>query len=404
MPKLSIRDLELADKRVLIRVDYNVPMKDGKVTDDTRIRETLKTLEYLLLLRALRSLLVAHLGRPKGKPVESMSLRPVARRLRVLLDQVFNESENVAFSPDCVGEIAKEMARELESGQTLLLENLRFHPEEEANDPRLRRPARRALRPLRGRRLRQRAPRPRLHRGHHPLRGAIGRRPADGEGVELPGQGAHRAGPAIRRHHRRIEDLGQDRRDRQPAGQGRHAADRRRHGLHLSRRAGPEHRQVADRGRQDRRRQARRWRRPRPGASSCCCPSTMCWPTSSPPTPRRRSSVARERSPPTGWGWTSAQRRSISLPRRSPTRAPFCGTGRWASSSLRRSRTERMRLQNWWRPTATPPASWAAEIRSPRSSRPELRTRSPTSPPAAAPSLEFLEGKTLPGVAALTDK
>ena len=171
MPKLSIRDLELADKRVLIRVDFNVPLKDGVITDDTRIRETLPTLEYALRHKA-KVILCSHLGRPKGKPVESMSLRPVATRLRVLLDQVFNESENVAFSPDCVGEIAKEMARELESGQTLLLENLRFHPEEEANDPALRQAARRAVRRLRQRRLRQRAPRPRLHRGHHPLRRA----------------------------------------------------------------------------------------------------------------------------------------------------------------------------------------------------------------------------------------
>jgi len=135
MPKLSIRDLDLADKRVLIRVDFNVPLKDGAITDDTRIRETLPTLEYALRHKA-KVILCSHLGRPKGKPVESMSLRPIAIRLRLLLDQVFNESENVAFSPDCVGEIAKEMARELESGQTLLLENLRFHPQEEANDPR----------------------------------------------------------------------------------------------------------------------------------------------------------------------------------------------------------------------------------------------------------------------------
>ncbi len=134
MSKLSIRDLDLADKRVLIRVDFNVPLKDGAITDDTRIRETLPTIEYALRHKA-KVILCSHLGRPKGKPVESMSLRPVATRLRVLLDQVFNEAENVAFSPDCVGEVAREMARELESGQTLLLENLRFHPEEEANDP-----------------------------------------------------------------------------------------------------------------------------------------------------------------------------------------------------------------------------------------------------------------------------
>jgi phosphoglycerate kinase len=134
MAKLSIRDLDLTNKRVLIRVDFNVPLKDGVITDDTRIRETLPTIEYALRHKA-KLILCSHLGRPKGKPVESMSLRPLVARLRILLDHVLTNSENVAFSPDCVGDIAMEMSRQLESGQTLLLENLRFHPEEEANDP-----------------------------------------------------------------------------------------------------------------------------------------------------------------------------------------------------------------------------------------------------------------------------
>ncbi len=134
MSKLSIRDLDLTDKRVLIRVDFNVPLADGIITDDTRIRETLPTIEYALRRRA-KVILCSHLGRPKGKPVESMSLRPLVDRLRELLDHVISEDENVAFSPDCVGEIATEMAMNLESGQPLLLENLRFHAEEEANNP-----------------------------------------------------------------------------------------------------------------------------------------------------------------------------------------------------------------------------------------------------------------------------
>jgi phosphoglycerate kinase len=134
MPKLSIRDLDLAHKRVLIRVDFNVPLKDGVISDDTRIRETLPTIEYALRHKA-KLILCSHLGRPKGKPVESMSLRPIVARLRILLDHILSPAENVAFSPDCVGEIALEMSRQLESGQTLLLENLRFHPEEEANAP-----------------------------------------------------------------------------------------------------------------------------------------------------------------------------------------------------------------------------------------------------------------------------
>ena len=134
MPKLSVTDLDLAHKRVFIRVDFNVPLKDGLITDDTRIRETLPTLEYALRHKA-KVILGAHLGRPKGKPEPSMSLRPVATRLRELLDHVMGPQENVAFAPDCVGEIAEELAKNLESGQTLLLENLRFHEGEEKNDP-----------------------------------------------------------------------------------------------------------------------------------------------------------------------------------------------------------------------------------------------------------------------------
>ena len=134
MAKLSIRDLDLHGKRVFLRVDFNVPLQDGVITDDTRIRETVPTIEYALR-RGAKLILAAHLGRPKGKPVAAMSLRPVVDRLRTLLDHVLGPSENVAFSPDCVGEIAQEMASKLENGQPLLLENLRFHAGEEANDP-----------------------------------------------------------------------------------------------------------------------------------------------------------------------------------------------------------------------------------------------------------------------------
>src|ERR1700740_692252 len=135
MNKLTIRDVDLAHKHVFMRVDFNVPLSDdgSEITDDTRIRETLPTLEYALRHKA-KLILASHLGRPKGKVNPKYSLRPVVDRLRVLLDQHLGESVNVAFSPDCVGELATELSRQLESGQVLLLENLRFHAEEEANE------------------------------------------------------------------------------------------------------------------------------------------------------------------------------------------------------------------------------------------------------------------------------
>jgi phosphoglycerate kinase len=132
--KLSIRDLDLHGKRVFIRVDFNVPLtEDGLVGDDTRIRETLPTIEYALKQKA-RVILASHLGRPKGKPDPRYSLKRVAERLRMLLDKDMNPDENVGFCPDCVGPEAEEMSRQLEAGQALLLENLRFHAEEEKND------------------------------------------------------------------------------------------------------------------------------------------------------------------------------------------------------------------------------------------------------------------------------
>lgn len=126
--KKTVRDLEPTGKRVLVRVDFNVPIKDGEVGDDTRIAAAMPTLRYLLEKRA-RLILMSHLGRPKGGPESKYSLRPVAKRLERLLRQP------VVFANDCVGPEVVALANGLADGQVLLLENLRFHPEEEANDP-----------------------------------------------------------------------------------------------------------------------------------------------------------------------------------------------------------------------------------------------------------------------------
>ncbi len=127
MNKLSIRDLQLGGKRVFIRVDFNVPLDGAKVTDDTRIRETLPTLRFAIE-RGARLVIAAHLGRPKGKVNSKYSLAPVAARLQELL------GKPVAFASDCVGPEAEAKSKALGDGDVLLLENVRFHAEEEAND------------------------------------------------------------------------------------------------------------------------------------------------------------------------------------------------------------------------------------------------------------------------------
>lgn len=127
MKKLSIKDLALSGKRVFIRVDFNVPLEGTRVTDDTRIRETLPTLRYAIE-KGAKLVLASHLGRPKGQSNPKFSLRPVADTLSALLDN------QVIFSSDCAGVEAESKSKGLGSGDVLLLENLRYHAEEEKND------------------------------------------------------------------------------------------------------------------------------------------------------------------------------------------------------------------------------------------------------------------------------
>lgn len=130
MNKKSVRDVEVAGKRVFVRVDFNVPLENGQITDDTRIRETLPTVKYLIEQGA-RVILASHLGRPKGQVVEEMRLTPVAKRLSELL------GKPVVKADVAIGAEAKEKAEQLKNGEVLLLENVRFYPGEEKNDPEL---------------------------------------------------------------------------------------------------------------------------------------------------------------------------------------------------------------------------------------------------------------------------
>jgi phosphoglycerate kinase len=128
MDKLTIRDVDVADKRVFVRVDFNVPLADGKVTDDSRIRAAIPTITALLGAGA-RVILASHLGRPDGKVQDSLRLRPVGQRLTQLLRR------NVPVTGDALGIGTEDAIKRLRPGEVLLLENLRFHAEEEKNDP-----------------------------------------------------------------------------------------------------------------------------------------------------------------------------------------------------------------------------------------------------------------------------
>ncbi len=127
-PRLSVRDVEVRGKRVFVRVDFNVPLDAGRVADDTRIRAAVPTLK-LLLERGGRPIVASHLGRPRGQKVPAVSLRPVAERLRELLEAP------VRMAEECIGSGVEEQTRRLASGEVLLLENLRYHPGERKNDP-----------------------------------------------------------------------------------------------------------------------------------------------------------------------------------------------------------------------------------------------------------------------------
>ncbi|PJE65111.1 phosphoglycerate kinase [Candidatus Saccharibacteria bacterium CG10_big_fil_rev_8_21_14_0_10_47_8] len=129
MNKKTVRDVDLKGKRVLMRADYNVPIKDGVIIDDYRIKQSLLTIQYILSQESASLVIISHLGRPKSPADKDCTLAPVAKRLTKLL------GADVAFAGDCIGELAEQASNRLNPGGVLLLENVRFHKEEEKNNP-----------------------------------------------------------------------------------------------------------------------------------------------------------------------------------------------------------------------------------------------------------------------------
>ena len=283
MPLKTIDALDLTGKRVFIRVDFNVPLDpQGKVSDDQRIRAALPTIKYALDHKA-KVILGSHLGRPKGKPEDKkkFTLLPVAERLPQLLDQ------DVILADDCVGDGVKKLVRDLGDGKVLLLENLRFHPEEEANDEGFAR----ELSSLADVWVNDAFGT--AHRAHASTAGMAKfvKEKAAGfliqKEVEYLGKALAPPGQALRGHPRRRQGLGQDQGPREPHRQGRRHRHRRRHGLHLPQGPGRRRWARAGRGGQARPRPQHPRKGARPRASTSSCPST----TSAPRRRRRRPSA-----------------------------------------------------------------------------------------------------------------
>jgi hypothetical protein len=232
----TLDDLDPRGKRVLLRADLNLPVKDGKITDRTRIERLAPTLRELLD-KGARLIVCSHFGRPKGKPVPEMSLRPMAEALSATLNRP------VALAGDCVGPGGRSRGARLKDGEALLLENTRFHAGEEENDPALAQGLARLADAYVNDAFSA------AHRAHASTEAWRGccrlRRQADAGGAGGAGRRARQPEPAGGRHRRRRQGLHQARPARQPVAQGGRAGDRRRHGEHLHRRAGPRRRQVA---------------------------------------------------------------------------------------------------------------------------------------------------------------
>ena len=220
---------DVKGKRVLVRVDLNVPVADGKVTDATRIERVAPTI-LELSDKGAKVILLAHFGRPKGGPEPEFSLAPIADAVAEIIGRP------VAFAADCIGPSAAEAVAKLADGDILLLENTRFHKGEEKNDPAFAELLGEERRHLRQRRLFGRAPRACLDRRAGPASPGLCR-PDHAGRARRAGKGARQSGAAGRGDRRRRQGLDQDRPAHEPREEGRHAGDRRRHGQYLPRRA-----------------------------------------------------------------------------------------------------------------------------------------------------------------------
>ena len=306
--KLSIRDLDLRNRRVFIRVDFNVPIENGVVSDDTRIRASLPTIRYALEQGAA-VLLASHLGRPKGQVNAKYSLKPVSSSLAALLGRP------VEFATDCIGAPAKSVVDRTGPGGVVLLENLRFHPEEEKNDSGFAKQLAELAESVRERRVRRRASGPRVGRGDHPPRAESRGRAPDGKGARISRARAGVARTSARLDPRRRQGIGQARSHPELSRQGRSPGDRRRDGLHV-----PESERRSDRALAGRRRQARRRARDRSDhtvARAAIRTSDRSrrdtFARNRRQTSKRSTSAIRQSA--TAWESTSARKRSSTTPR-----------------------------------------------------------------------------------------
>ena len=395
MTKKTVRDIDVAGKRVLVRVDFNVPLKDGQVTDDTRIRAALPTIEYLREQNC-RVILMSHLGRPKDAPDPAFALDPVAMRLAQLLGAPVRKVNELS-GPGVEAAVAA-----MQPGDVLLLENSRFDPAREEERSRTGAGAGPSGRRLRERRLQRRAPGPRDHR-RAGGRAARRRRASDGEGSDGARGSARRAQAAVRGGPGRRQGHRQDQGHRPLPRPGRPAAHRRGHELHLPQGAGAAGgRQQGGRGgpgrggrgaaegRHEPLRAGAARRRGR-GRRASTRARPPWW---SPSTP----------SPRAGWRWTSVRRPPANYRgahRRG--RARSSGTARWASSRWRRSRPAPGPWPRPWPTARASPSSGGGDSVA-AVNKFELADKMDHVSMGGGASLEFIEGAELPGVATLPDK